>query len=122
MQVGGIFVSKRIDEVEDTALKKSGRINSTWGGSLVDMVRRTRVLEIIVEEKLVENAKARGDELQGLRGARRASLVGNARGKGLMCAVDPPDRATSDAVIKECFAAGMIVLPCGPRRCASGRP
>lgn len=117
MQIGGIFVSNRIDEVEDNVFRKSGRINSTWGGSLVDMVRCTRVLEIIVNEGLVENAKARGDEL--LAGLQRLSdrfpLVGNARGKGLMCAVDLPDRASRDAVIRECFAAKMIVLPCGPR-------
>ena len=43
--------------------QQSGRINSTWGGSLVDMVRCKRLLEIIVNEKLIENAAARGAEL-----------------------------------------------------------
>ncbi len=117
MQVGGIFVSKRIDDVEDNVFHKSGRINSTWGGSLVDMVRCTRLLEIIVEEGLVENARQRGAELvkELERLEARFPFVSNARGQGLMCAVDLPDRATRDAVLKACFADGMIVLACGQR-------
>jgi L-lysine 6-transaminase len=39
----------------------SGRINSTWGGNLVDMVRCQKLLEIIDEENLVENAAVMGD-------------------------------------------------------------
>lgn len=117
MQVGGIFVSKRIDDVPDNVFRKPGRLNSTWGGSLVDMVRLRRILEIIVEESLLANAEARGAELlSGLRDlSERTSLVENARGSGLMCAIDLPDKARRDAVIKACFAQGMIVLGCGTR-------
>ena len=43
---------------EDNVFKVSSRINSTWGGNLVDMVRCIKYLEIIREEKLVENAEA----------------------------------------------------------------
>ena len=117
MQVGGIFVSERIDDVPDNVFRKPGRINSTWGGGLVDMVRATRILEIIVDENLLDNARARGAELlAGLEEiqARRPS-VENARGQGLMCAIDLPDTRTRDAVIKRCFADGMLVLGCGPR-------
>jgi len=117
MQVGGIFVSKRIDDIEHNVFKKSGRINSTWGGSLVDMVRCTRILEIMEEEKLVENSAARGAEL--LRGLQALSekfpFVTNARGQGLMCAVDLPDAATRDRAIDSCFEDGMIVLRSGVR-------
>jgi L-lysine 6-transaminase len=117
MQVGGIFVSPRIDDVKDNVFQKPGRINSTWGGSLVDMVRCTRILEIIVEEQLLENARARGAELLAELRGLEAELpqVRNARGSGLMCAIDLPDRETRDAVIKACFADGMIVLGCGTR-------
>lgn len=117
MQVGGIFVSKRVDEVRDNVFEKSGRINSTWGGSLSDMVRCTRILEIIVNERLIENAAARGVELLAglVRVQERFSFVTNARGKGLMCAIDLPDGPTRDAVVERCYADGMIVLKCGPR-------
>src|SRR5262249_45552319 len=117
MQVGGIMVGDRINEVEENVFVKPGRINSTWGGGLVDMVRCTRLLEIIVEENLVANARTRGTQLlAGLEGIQaRHPIIDNARGKGLMCAFDLPDAATRDKLIKRCFADGMLVLGCGTR-------
>jgi L-lysine 6-transaminase len=117
MQVGGILVGERIDDVEENVFRKPGRINSTWGGGLVDMVRATRILEIIVDENLLDNAKARGAELlAGLQALQeRRPAVRNARGQGLMCAIDLPDAKTRDAAIKRCFADGMLVLACGTR-------
>ncbi len=117
MQVGGILVGDRVTEVPDNVFVKPGRINSTWGGGLVDMVRATRILEIIENEGLIENARVRGEEL--LAGIQKIEakheVVDNARGKGLMCAIDLPDPKMRDAVIKRCFADGMLVLACGTR-------
>ena len=48
----------RVDEEPDNVFHVSTRINSTWGGNLMDMVRCARYLEIIDEDKLVENARA----------------------------------------------------------------
>lgn len=118
MQVGGILASRRIDEVEDHVFQLPSRINSTWGGSLVDMVRATRILEIIENENLLEHARDRGRELLvGLQAIERdfVGRVDNARGRGLMCAVDVPSRALRDRVIWRCFEDKMIVLPCGER-------
>lgn len=117
MQVGGILVGNRIDDIEDNVFRKPSRINSTWGGGLVDMVRATRILEIIMNENLIENARVRGAELlAGIEGIEeRQPIVDNARGQGLMCAIDLPDTKTRDAVIKRCFADGMLVLSCGTR-------
>ena len=55
-QVCGILASRRMDEVEDNVFRLPSRINSTFGGNLVDMVRFGRYLEIIEEEDLVGNA------------------------------------------------------------------
>ena len=52
-QVCGFFASKRVEEVEGHVFEESSRINSTWGGNLVDMVRATRFLEIIEEKQLL---------------------------------------------------------------------
>jgi L-lysine 6-transaminase len=99
------------------------RINGTWGGSLVDMVRCTRILEIIENERLLENATLRGAELRtGLEGIQaRFSEVSNARGRGLMCAIDLPTPEIRNRVVKQCFEDGMIVLNCG-RRSVRFRP
>ncbi|MEZ4375309.1 MAG: L-lysine 6-transaminase [Polyangiaceae bacterium] len=118
MQVGGIFVSKRIDDVEQHVFKKSSRINSTWGASLVDMVRCTRILEIMEEDNVLENVRVRGAELlSGLEAiqSRFSDRITNARGRGLMCAIDLPDGETRHKVIRAAFEDGMVVLPCGTR-------
>ena len=50
----------RVDEVPDNVFTQSGRINSTWGGGLTDMVRSRRLLEIIEAEGLIEAAGPKG--------------------------------------------------------------
>lgn len=117
-QVGGIFASKRLDEVKDHVFAKSSRINSTWGASLVDMVRCTKILEIIVNENLLDNVRARGQELLvGLLEIQAdfPDQVANARGVGLMCAMDLPSTEFRDRVVQRCFEGRMIVLPCGTK-------
>src|SRR5215469_10620544 len=54
VQLGGIMAGRRVDEVVDNVFAVSGRINSTWGGGLADMVRSRRLLEIIDRDGLIE--------------------------------------------------------------------
>jgi L-lysine 6-transaminase len=115
LQVGGILVSNRVDDV-DSVFKVPSRISSTWGGSLVDMVRATRILETIQEDALLSNATQRGLELQaGLAtlGDRFPKLVRNVRGRGLMCALDLPTSEQRSSLIKLAFAEQLLLLPCG---------
>ena len=60
MQICGIFAGKRIDEVENNVFHESSRLNSTWGGNVVDMVRISLYLEIIAAEDLVKQAATNG--------------------------------------------------------------
>lgn len=116
MQVGGILVSRRIDEV-DSVFSVPSRISSTWGGSLVDMVRATRILEIITEDRLLENATLRGAGLRrGLEAlAQGLPEVSNARGLGALCAVDLPTTELRNRVLKRCYDEHLIILSCGQR-------
>ena len=116
-QVCGILAGKRLDEVEDHVFKMGSRINSTWGGNLVDMVRFDRILEIIEEDGLVENAKVVGDHLMGLLHAlsHETESVTNVRGMGLMCAIDLPTPEFRDRLLERCFDEGIIILGCGYR-------
>lgn len=116
-QVCGILASKRVDEVESNCFHVSSRINSTWGGNLVDMVRFGRILQVIEEENLVENASTVGRYLQGKIQdlADDFEHVSNPRGKGLFCAIDFPNSAARDAVIKECFKNNLMILSCGSK-------
>ena len=72
VQVGGIMAGRRVDEVADNVFKVSGRINSTWGGGLVDMVRSRRLLELIERDGLIDPAAETGELVR--RGA--ASTAG----------------------------------------------
>jgi L-lysine 6-transaminase len=115
MQVGGILVSRRVDDV-DNVFKVPSRISSTWGGSLADMVRATRILETIEADKLLSNATQRGVELQhGLQALseRFPALVRNVRGRGLMCALDLPTPEQRTALVKQALAQRLLLLPCG---------
>jgi len=116
-QVCGFISGTRIDEIEENVFHVSSRLNSTWGGTLVDMVRSARYLEIMAEEKLVENAATRGAELlAGLESMQREfpDHVSNARGKGLMCAFDFSSTELRDKVIGKAYEDGMIVIASGP--------
>jgi L-lysine 6-transaminase len=116
-QICGIMCTARIDEVENNVFTTSSRINSTWGGTLVDMVRCARILEIIAEDGLVENAARVGEQfLAGLRAlAERLPEVTNPRGRGLILAFDLPDTETRDGLRTELWSAGLASLSCGPR-------
>ena len=66
-QICGIMVGKRVDEIKDNVFVVKSRLNSTWAGNLVDMVRCQRYIEVIKGENLVRNAEIQGKHLlQGL--------------------------------------------------------
>jgi L-lysine 6-transaminase len=116
VQLGGIMAGRRVDDVADNVFRASGRINSTWGGGLVDMVRSRRILEIIEADGLFDHAAKLGDVfLRGLHEVADAhpSLVSNVRGRGLMCAFDLPDTAARDNVLTELRNERVVVLDCG---------
>jgi L-lysine 6-transaminase len=117
-QVCGFMCSKRIDDVLENVFHKSSRINSTFGGNLVDMVRFQRILEIINEEKLVDNARESGVHLIAKLEALQQEfpgLVSNARGRGLMCAIDLDTAQSRDQLRSKAYEEGLILIGCGDR-------
>jgi L-lysine 6-transaminase len=117
-QVCGIMVSERIDEVKDNCFKVSGRINSTWGGNFVDMVRSKYIMEVIEKDNLVKNAAERGDyllkQLNEIR-AQFPQLVNNVRGLGLMCSFDMPSTELRDEFRTICEKEKLLILGCGEK-------
>jgi L-lysine 6-transaminase len=116
-QVCGIFVSNRVDEVENNVFHESSRLNSTWGGNLVDMVRFTLYLEIIEKENLVAQASETGTYLlsQLEKLSEEYSNISNARGKGLFCAFDLPNGDDRDVLANLIEKEGALILGCGPK-------
>jgi L-lysine 6-transaminase len=118
MQICGIMAGKRIEEVEDNPFAESSRINSTWGGNLVDIVRSTRILEIMKEDNLVENAQIQGETLLKILLEIQKDypeFISNARGMGLMCSFDLPSTELRNEFRKRCFDKDMLILACGKK-------
>jgi L-lysine 6-transaminase len=118
MQVCGCMVGPRVDEEPENVFKVSSRINSTWGGGLTDMVRAGRYLEIIHEDRLVENARVAGARLlDGLRSVQQelGGVMTNARGRGLMIAFDLPSPELRGKAQDRMLANGLLLLTCGVR-------
>lgn len=115
-QVCGIASTTRVDEV-DSVFKVSSRINSTWGGSLVDMVRCQQYIEIIEQDDLLSNATEVGAYLlENLRELEETyPHVTASRGQGLMCAFDLPDTAARNRALQLISEEHVMILPAGHR-------
>ncbi len=117
-QVCGILVSNRVDEIPDNVFHTSSRINSTWGGNIVDMIRFKKYLEIIKEDNLVENAATVGaymlNKLSDMQ-QKYPAILSNARGKGLFAAIDLPNGEMRGEAIKKIFERNVILLGCGEK-------
>jgi L-lysine 6-transaminase len=116
-QVGGCASTGRVDDIKDNVFQLASRINSTWGGNLIDMIRSERYLQIIEEDRMVDNAATMGkyflEQLTGWTNER--PRISNVRGRGLLIAFDVPDTATRDALRKKLFENHLLILGCGPK-------
>ena len=100
-----------------------GAHGSTYGGNPVACAAGLAVLETIRDERLVENAVARGAELVTGLGkiAAEDDRIGDIRGLGLMIGVEftrdqatgEPDGELPDRLMAACADAGLLVLTCG---------
>ena len=118
MQICGIFAGERVDEVENNVFHESSRLNSTWGGNVVDMVRITLYLEIIAAEDLVNHAGTNGDYLVAKLHDIQADfdgIVSNVRGRGLFAAFDLPDGTARDNLADLIIAEGALILGSGKK-------
>jgi L-lysine 6-transaminase len=115
-QMGGCTSNRRIEEVAENVFARAGRINSTWGGNLTDMVRARRLIEIVVGERLADNVTRIGARvLAGLRElGREREEVRNVRGIGSMIAFTCQSGPARDQLWKDCLRERLLALKCGP--------
>lgn len=115
MQVCGILVGKKVEEIENNVFKIGSRINSTWGGNLTDMVRSTQILNIIEEDKLCENSLIVGaylkENLEQL--SQKFDKMSNVRGQGLLCSFDLPSKEMRNNFIAKGLENKVMFLGCG---------
>ena len=115
-QVCGILANKeKLDQIPNNVFKESSRINSTFGGNYIDMLRFKLILEVIEQEKLVENAAEKGKYILSKLNeiAKETKKIHSVRGLGLFIAFDFNSDLDRSAFIKTCFENHLIILPCG---------
>lgn len=115
-QVCGILANKeKLDQVDHNVFQESSRINSTFGGNYIDMLRFKLILEVIEQENLLENVRVQGEflksELERLQ--EKHTQITNVRGMGLFLAFDLPTDEDRSAFINKAYENKLIVLPCG---------
>ena len=115
-QVCGMLAGDKIYNLEDNVFKESSRINSTFGGNLIDMYRFKLILEIIDNESLLDNTIKMGDYLLDCITSLSDEFPGyvtNPRGKGLFCAFDMPSGIERDKLIGLLLDKNIMILGSG---------
>lgn len=115
MQVCGILAGPKLDEIETNVFRVPSRINSTWGGNLVDMVRSSKIMEIVEEDHLCDNAAVVGEYLQSKlqKIAAKDERIQNVRGLGLLTAFDFPTPELRNKFVSKGMENGVMFLGCG---------
>lgn len=94
-------------------MRDLGVLDSTWGGSLADMVRFVRELEVVRDEKLIEEVPAKSAHLVETLGelARsHESLIGNVRGYGIYQGFSLRDGPAKAALIRNALENEDLLL------------
>jgi 4-aminobutyrate aminotransferase len=101
----------------------NGAHSNTYGGNPVACASSLATIGVIREERLLENAVRRGEELEKrLRELQQKhAQIGDVRGLGLMLAIEivkpgkerTPDKATRDQILEAAYQRGIMLLPCG---------
>lgn len=112
VQLGGFACTDKIDEVKNNVFVEKSRINSTWGGNIVDMVRSTILLEIIKKYDLVDNARIMGDYF--LNQLKEKIPDHNPRGLGLMIGFDFEDNIKRNEFMVR-FNEKVLAIKCGDK-------
>jgi 4-aminobutyrate aminotransferase len=100
---------------------QTGTHGGTYGGNAVACAAGVASIRAMREEKMIDNSRIRGEQL--INHLRRVQLdfpiIGDVRGLGLMIGIEfrtpdrKPDKATTKAVITECFNRKLMLLTCG---------
>jgi 4-aminobutyrate aminotransferase len=100
---------------------QTGTHGGTYGGNAVACAAAVATIKAMREEKMVENAQLRGEQL--INHLQRLQLeytnIGDVRGLGLMIGVEfrstdrKPDKTTTKAVVQACLDRKLLLLTCG---------
>jgi 4-aminobutyrate aminotransferase len=98
-----------------------GSHGGTYGPNIVSLAAARETIRVMKDEKMIENAQARGAQLMaGLRKLQAEfPVLGDVRGLGLMVATEfvdkngKPDAAITSKIVKFCAENKLLMLTCG---------
>ncbi len=117
LPLSGVF--SRMDLMKKWA---PGSHGGTYGGNAVAAAAAVATIQVLRDEKLVENSAARGSQLMAGLGHLQEEFpaIANVRGLGLMVGSEfrtpngKPDKETAKAVVHACLERQLMLLTCGP--------
>ena len=117
----GLPISGIASRRELMAKWKPGSHGGTYGGgSAIASAAALATIQTIEEEKLVENAAKRGEQLRDGLSELQSNfpVIGDVRGLGLMVATEfskdgQPANNTAKAIQQACLARNLLLLTCG---------
>lgn len=103
LQVGGTLF-------DQSFTPERGAVSSTWGGGdRIDLAVGRRIIDVIIRDRLLDNASRMGRLLL----KRLEELKLDARGLGLMVGVEFDTTKVRDEVIIKAFENGLLLLQAG---------
>lgn len=108
---GGVPVSALLAKEEVAAAFKPGDHGTTFGGNPLSTRAGLTVIEVMKEEKLVENSKEVGEYLKNMISAKLGDYIKEVRGMGLMLGVEfkePLARKVLQKLIDKHYLVGAV--------------
>jgi 4-aminobutyrate aminotransferase/(S)-3-amino-2-methylpropionate transaminase len=120
---GGMPLSAVVGRAEMMNASHVGGLGGTYSGNPISCRAALAVLEILYEDKLLEQSVNLGDTLWQRFTAmqERYEIIGEVRGKGAMLAMElvedrvskKPATEKAKALVSRCFEKGLVLLSCG---------
>ncbi|MBD3290325.1 aminotransferase class III-fold pyridoxal phosphate-dependent enzyme, partial [candidate division KSB1 bacterium] len=122
-QVGGVMANyDKMNIVKENSFnnetESKSRLNSTWGGNPVDMMRCKVLCEIIEQENLQQNVKETGQYLlNNIRELCREfnQIIENPRGRGFLFAFDAKTPDLKGKIWQAFYDQNFLGLTCGSK-------
>lgn len=111
LQVGMTAYNSRLDPEDQ------GALSSTWGGgSRIDMAIGAKIIQVIKNDRLLNNASAMGARLKkGLQELVGKGGLADVRGIGLMIGIEFESKQSRDEGLMRAFKKGLLLLPAGQK-------
>ncbi len=118
----GMPISGVISRLELMEKWTAGSHGGTYGGNAIAAAAGVATIDAIIEDKMIENARVRGEQFfSALKQMKKDhAAIADVRGLGLMIGVEfqdehgKPSKEAAKAVQKKALKNGLMLLTCGP--------